>query len=187
MLRRRGRARIIGGRWTEQDLIGQASSPETAGAHLQQLLPRISAFEPGDHLIVPPGFGTPTRTDLPALAFAQAGAGGLLSTRFDPVFRESLLHAGVPLLTLRSTAAIQEGDDLIVTFDAGTIEDVSQRKMMVADELRPAELELIRMTPTLALYGLHRGPQDPDVVEVHPSCRLDTAPPQPISTPPPRP
>jgi hypothetical protein len=169
MLRRRGKARMVTGRWTELDLVGDPGrSPDlaTLAQRLRDGLGRAVPFEAGDFLVVGKGFGHPTVSDWAALAFAKVAIGGILAARLTQRLRDSLLQAGVPILSLPANHPLREGDDVIVGFDAGTIEDVTQRRMTVTTELTLEEAALVRDAPAFALYGLERGPADPDVLEV---------------------
>jgi 3-isopropylmalate dehydratase small subunit len=159
-LRRRGPARLVPGTWTERDFLA-GSAPLC-----QRLRPEgTHPVERGDILVCGPGLGAGTSTDTAALALAQAGVGGVVAPTMDRAFRDACLHAGVPVLVLEGLPGIGDGDDLTVDFEAGTVEDVTRRRMLVATPLTSTEIRLIRVAPSLAWYGITPGPPDPDVVE----------------------
>lgn len=175
-LRRRGRAHRILGAWPEHDLVGDVGPFE----HIppRRLLERLSLetvlpFERGDLLLAGRIFGSPTTTDRVALALSLSGAGFLLADSVGAAFRESCLHAGLPVLAMPGLqASIREGDDVIVDAESGTIENVTTHRVMVAPALTPTELRRALQAPSLQWYGVARPPVDPDVLEATQSRAL---------------
>lgn len=168
--RRRGRARLAPGPWTERDLLaGEApDAPDLRAigqAILARLRPGAPTFEPGDLLIVGPGFGAHTTTDWVALALAAVGVGAVVAPSMDRPLWEAFLRAGVPvLLTHGLRGAVDEGDDLTVDLDHGTVENVRRRRMLMGTPLGTWERDLVRTAPSRALYGAAVA-VDPDVLE----------------------
>lgn len=168
-MRRRGHARLVPGLWPEAALL--AGAPEGTTPDPSDLRRRLRPtdarpIEAGDLLVFGPGLGAGTTTDRAALAFALAGVGAILTPRADAAFRDACLHAGIPLLAVKGLAdAVGDGDDLTVDFANGTVENVTRRRMLMADPLSAPELRLLRVAPSLAWYGLQPGQPDPDVVE----------------------
>ena len=168
-LRRRGPARLIPGTWTERDLLASAHADFAAFTNELRARLRPAGAQPverGDILVFGKGLGAGTSLDRAALALASSGIGGIVVATVDRAFRDACLHAGLPLLLVPNPlAAIGDGDDLTVDFAAGTVEDVTRRRVLVATPLASAELRLVRVAPSLAWYGITPGPTDPDVVE----------------------
>lgn len=191
--RRRGRIHVLPDWVHELDVVDDAgplgAAPDLARhihelPHSLHLNPDIP-FERGDFLLAGRGFLAGLRTDWPALVLTLSGVGGVLCESIATAFRESALHAGLPLLVLPGLrAALHNGDDVIVDVATGTIENVSTHHVLIAPPLAPGELQTLRQAPARALYGLLEDPTDPDVIEE----RRPRPPPEPTApTPKPKP
>lgn len=166
-MRRRGRVRILGsGARCPDSVAASAGAGEVhALVHAALQWSQREAIEPDEFLLAPDGFGAHVINDAAAIALSRLGIAGVLADEVHPRWQESLLHAGVPVCSLVGlSASTREGDDVIVDFSTGTIENVSQHRVFVGQALTRTELGLVRDRPAWAWYDVPVAPRpDPDV------------------------
>ena len=172
--RLRGRAHHAADWVGEADLVGAHAAdwrPNDLARLLEAVpqrlgLPSVPAFERGDLLLSGRGFGDDAVTDWPALLLSLHGFGALLSESIRPAFRDACLHAGLPVLVLPGIRElVRPGDDLIVSLDACTIENVSTHRMLLASGLSETELRWCREAPSRALLGIQETTDETDAAE----------------------
>jgi hypothetical protein len=163
-VRRRGRVHAAAPR-SAADLA--RLTPAELAAELHHHLGLPTRPEPGDLLLLPSGFAAPTTTDTVALGLALARIGGVIAPRVHHGLRASLLTAGIPVLEGAEPAAgLAAGDEAIIDFGTGAVENVTRHRMLVGDGLYPHEVALARDAPALTWYGA--AADDPDVEDLSP-------------------
>lgn len=146
--------------WLRVELTLDAPVADQVAATAAALAERLRGhapcpYERGDFLLLGGGAGPGLRTDGAALALAAAGVGGLLADTVHDAFRASCLHAGIPVLALPGLSGLlREGDDLIVDFGRGTLENVRTHRMVIAPALAAADVALVRQAPARQWYRL---------------------------------
>lgn len=170
----RGRAHQCGDAVGELDLVG-VHAPDWRPNDLHVLLDRLphrlglsptAPLERGDLLVAGHAFGAETRTDWPAVLLALRGVAAVLCESVLPAMREACLHAGLPVLVHPGMRQmVRDGDDVIVNLEAGTIENVTARRIYVGTGFTPTELRILQEAPTRSLLGVRDVPLDPDVIE----------------------
>lgn len=173
----RGRSFLVGDWLSEREILGDGLDPAPRLADVMQrrndLMRRLGVhheakFERGDLLVAGRGFGIGTRRDHPALLLKAFGVGAVIAQTVDPRFRQSAVRLGLPVLTLAGVRdGVQEGDELIVDVESGTIENLRTRRVLIADPPSPRELRLIAEAPGMEQMGIAESMEpDPDVMEV---------------------
>ena len=180
----RGRVHAAGDWVHEREILGDAvpavprvSDLDSAAAGLLQRLgpPGPAPFERGDIMVAGRGFGLGTTRDHTALLLRLFGFGAILCGSVDMAFRASALRLGLPVLVLPGIrATVEPGDELIVSIDNGTIENLRSRRVLLAPTPTPHEMRVLAQAPGLALMGVpDPRDEDPDVMEVGPARRPD--------------
>lgn len=176
-LKMRGRSFRVGDWLSEREILGEGldAAPRLAAVMQRRndLLRRLGVrheakFERGDLLIAGRGFGLGTRRDHAALLLKAFGVGAVLAQTVDPRFRASAIRLGLPVLTLAGLeGGVQDGDELIVDCENGTIENLRTRRVLIANPPSPRELRLISEAPGMEQLGIAESMEpDPDVMEV---------------------
>ncbi len=173
----RGRSFVVGDWLSEREILGEGLGPAAKLAEVMErrtdLMRRLGVregakFERGDLLVAGRGFGLGTRRDHAALLLKAFGVGAVLAHTADPRFRASAIRLGLPVLTLAGLkGGVQEGDELIVDCENGTIENLRTRRVLIANPPSPRELRLISEAPGMEQMGISESMEpDPDVMEV---------------------
>jgi 3-isopropylmalate dehydratase small subunit len=179
-LKLRGHAFVVGDWIHEREILGPTVPEVPRVSDLvpakTDLLRRLGAsmerpFESGDIIVAGRGFANGTRRDHTALLLKMRGVALVLAESVDPRFRRSATRLGLPVLTLVGLRqGVRAGDELIVSIDNGTIENLRTRRVLIATPPSVRDVALLEKSPGLDLLGIYESDApDPDVMEVGPA------------------
>lgn len=89
-------------------------------------------------------FGCGSSREQAPLALKYAGVKCVLADSFARIFFRNAINIGLPLIEQKGvSAAISNGDEVAVDFEAGTIQDLTQGESFQAAKLPPFILEIL--------------------------------------------
>lgn len=122
------------------------TDPQELGSHcLEDVRPEFSAqVEPGDVLVAGANFGCGSSREHAPVALKALGVSCLVAESFARIFFRNAINLGLPALTSPETAeALQEGDEVRIDLDSGTIENLSRPFVGTAPPLPDFLTEII--------------------------------------------
>jgi 3-isopropylmalate/(R)-2-methylmalate dehydratase small subunit len=100
---------------------------------------------PGDIIVAGTNFGCGSSREPAPLAIKAVGISCIIARSFARIFYRNAFNVGLPLLeSSEMPATIQEGDELEVDLDSGSIRVLSLNKIFKASLIPPFMQELIR-------------------------------------------
>ncbi len=126
-------ANINGKVWTfgkdiDTDLIIAArylntSVPEELAKHvMEDADPEfVSKMQVGDLIVAGENFGCGSSREHAPIALKAAGVSAIIAPTFARIFYRNAFNMGLPIFELQESAEINEGDDVTVSMDAGTV------------------------------------------------------------------
>jgi len=89
-------------------------------------------------------FGCGSSREQAPLALKHAGVKCVLAESFARIFFRNAINIGLPVIEYKGiSAAVNEGDEVSVDFEAGTIQNLTQGKSFQAAKLPPFILEIL--------------------------------------------
>ena len=89
-------------------------------------------------------FGCGSSREQAPLALKYAGVKCVLADSFARIFFRNSINIGLPVIECKGiSAAIETGDELVVDFEAGKIENISKDKKFQVDKLPPFIIEIL--------------------------------------------
>lgn len=89
-------------------------------------------------------FGCGSSREQAPLALKYAGVKCVLAESFARIFFRNAINIGLPVIEHKGiSAAVNNGDELAVDFEAGTVQNLSQDKSFQATKLPPFILEIL--------------------------------------------
>ncbi len=100
--------------------------------------------QPGDILAAGVNFGCGSSREHAPIALKAAGISCVIATNFARIFYRNAINIGLPILECpTASAAIAEGDEVIVDFSTGTITDVTRDETYQAEPFPPFIQDII--------------------------------------------
>ena len=89
-------------------------------------------------------FGCGSSREQAPLALKYAGVKCLLAESFARIFFRNAINIGLPVIECKGISnAVETGDELVVDFEAGKVENVSNGKTFQVEKLPPFILEIL--------------------------------------------
>jgi 3-isopropylmalate/(R)-2-methylmalate dehydratase small subunit len=89
-------------------------------------------------------FGCGSSREQAPLALKYAGVKCVLAESFARIFFRNAINIGLPVIECKEiSVAVDNGDELVVDFDAGTIQNLSKRKSLQVVKLPPFIQEIL--------------------------------------------
>src|SRR4030065_2629045 len=89
-------------------------------------------------------FGCGSSREQAPLALKYAGVKCVLAESFARIFFRNSINIGLPVIECKGiSTAVETGDELVVDFEAGKIENISNGKKFQVDKLPPFILEIL--------------------------------------------
>jgi 3-isopropylmalate/(R)-2-methylmalate dehydratase small subunit len=99
--------------------------------------------QPGDVIVAGQNFGCGSSREHAPIAIRGSGAVCVIAPSYARIFFRNAINIGLPILECPEAAAeIEEGNDVIVSIQAGTITDLTQGKTYQALPLPPFVLQI---------------------------------------------
>jgi 3-isopropylmalate/(R)-2-methylmalate dehydratase small subunit len=149
-LRFRGRAWTVGDYIPTDQIVKshRVFDPleEIARHVLEDANPRFAReVQPGDVLVAGRHFGQSSGRAIAAKAVRATGVGCVVADSFSRTFYRNAFEIGLPILELPDvTGAVEEGDELLVDVEAGTLRDERTGRTLAGRATDPFLLEMLR-------------------------------------------
>ena len=103
------------------------ASYEEIGKHaMERAYPGFSdAIEKGDIIVAGENFGPGSSRETAQIALLYAGVGGVIAKSFARIFFRNCINVGFPAVTFSETEKLNQGDEIIVDLQNGTIENLT--------------------------------------------------------------
>ncbi|MCJ7560062.1 3-isopropylmalate dehydratase small subunit [Candidatus Bathyarchaeota archaeon] len=89
-------------------------------------------------------FGCGSSREQAPLALKYAGVNCVLAESFARIFFRNAINIGLPVIECKGiSAAVNNGDELVVDFEAGKIQNLSKRQSLQVTKLPPFILEIL--------------------------------------------
>jgi len=100
-----------------------STDPAELGAHaFQDLRPAFSEdVRPGDFVVAGDNFGGGSSREHAPLALLGAGVAGVVATSFARIFFRNCINIGLPVLICPRAEEIDDGDEISLHLDEGTV------------------------------------------------------------------
>lgn len=126
------------GKDVDTDLIIAArylntSVPEELAKHVMEDADPdfVKKMSPGDIIVAGENFGCGSSREHAPIALKAAGIAAVIAPTFARIFYRNAFNMGLPIFELPESAEIEEGDEVSIDMDAGTIVNKSKGKSYV--------------------------------------------------------
>ena len=151
LLKLRGRVRAVLGDNIDTDVIYPGrylniTDREKTAEHLFELgYPEIRGqIQAGDFIVAGKNFGCGSSREQAAAALQFGGVGAVLAASFARIFFRNAINLGLPaVIAAEASAACRVGDELELDLCGGTIQNLTQNRLIRAAPLDPRAAELI--------------------------------------------
>jgi len=123
------------GKDVDTDLIIAArylntSVPEELAKHVMEDADPdfVKKMSPGDIIVAGENFGCGSSREHAPIALKAAGIAAVIAPTFARIFYRNAFNMGLPIFELPESAEIEEGDEVSIDMDAGTIVNKSKGK-----------------------------------------------------------
>ena len=149
------KANINGKVWTfgkdiDTDLIIAArylntSVPQELAKHvMEDADPEfVNKMTPGDIIVADENFGCGSSREHAPIALKAAGVAAVIAPTFARIFYRNAFNMGLPIFELKEANEINEGDEVVIDMDNGTITNKTQNKTYNFTPIPPFMQELI--------------------------------------------
>jgi 3-isopropylmalate/(R)-2-methylmalate dehydratase small subunit len=103
----------------------------------------VNKMTPGDIIVADENFGCGSSREHAPIALKAAGVAAIVAPTFARIFYRNAFNMGLPIFELKEASEIQEGDEISVDMDAGTITNKSTNKTYNFTPIPPFMQELI--------------------------------------------
>jgi 3-isopropylmalate dehydratase, small subunit len=163
-MQRAGTAHVIGdGVDTDQIIPGKylhLDDKQEFGSHaLEGYDPDLAArIEPGDIIVAGANLGLGSSREAAPLALRYAGVGAVVADSFARIFYRNCINVGLPIAEVPEiTAAVDDGDELVVDLGAGLVTNTTTGAEFTAGRL-PPRLQSILEAGGLVAYRTGSSP-----------------------------
>ncbi|MFA6000783.1 MAG: 3-isopropylmalate dehydratase small subunit [Thermoleophilia bacterium] len=117
--------------------------PELAKHVLEDANPEFaSKMQPGDFVVAGRNFGLGSSREHAPRIIKIAGVNAVLAQSFARIFFRNSINVGLPVLEI-DTSGIEEGDELEVDLEAGTVRNVTRDKTLAFEPLPPVMVKIL--------------------------------------------
>ncbi|MFA5104626.1 MAG: 3-isopropylmalate dehydratase small subunit [Candidatus Margulisiibacteriota bacterium] len=102
-----------------------------------------SKVSKGDFIVVGENFGCGSSREHAPVAIKAAGVSAVIAKSFARIFFRNAINIGLPILEIKETDEIKEGDLLDIDIKSGTIKDMTSGKTFKAEPFPPFMQKLI--------------------------------------------
>jgi len=96
----------------------------------------VERFTPGGIVVAGTNFGCGSSREHAAITLQSAGVRLLIAESFARIFYRNCINLGLPLLVCPDIAKlVAEGDELMVDFEEGVIENISSKKIIQGEKI----------------------------------------------------
>ena len=88
----------------------------------------VTKMSPGDIIVADQNFGCGSSREHAPIALKAAGVAAIIAPTFARIFYRNAFNMGLPIFELQESAEINEGDEITVDMNAGTITNNSTSK-----------------------------------------------------------
>ncbi len=127
--------------------------PKELAAHCMEDIDKdfIRKVQPGDILAAGVNFGCGSSREHAPIAIKAAGISCVIAASFARIFYRNAINIGLPILECpAASAAIADGDEVKVDFNAGTITDVTKDETYHAEPFPPFIRDMIEQGGLMA-------------------------------------
>ena len=146
-----GRAFIFGNDIDTEEIIPTRFLTTDAGEALarhcmQDVDPEfVQQLTPGDLIFAGRNFGSGSGREHAAMALKEAGLSCIIAESFGRIFYRNAINIGLPILQCdRAFEAVNQGDELEVELDTGTITNSTQGETYQAESFSPLLSKIIQ-------------------------------------------
>jgi len=97
----------------------------------------------GDFIVAGENFGCGSSREHAPVAIKAAGVSAVIAKSFARIFFRNAINIGLPILEIKETDEIKEGDILNIDLKSGTINDITSGKSFKAEPFPPFMQKLI--------------------------------------------
>ncbi|MFA5808987.1 MAG: 3-isopropylmalate dehydratase small subunit [Thermoleophilia bacterium] len=101
-----------------------------------------SNMQPGDFVVAGRNFGLGSSREHAPRIIKIAGVNAVLAQSFARIFFRNSINVGLPVLEI-DTSGIEEGDELEVDLEAGTVRNVTRDKTLIFEPLPPVMVKIL--------------------------------------------
>lgn len=134
----------------------RSNLPELAKHVLEDADPAFATrVKPGDFVVGGKNFGLGSSREHAPIVIKMAGVSAVLAKSFARIFFRNAINRGLPVL-ICDTDKINEGDELEVDMEAGTIHDITNEAMLTFKPIPKAMLAILDeggLIPYIQKYG----------------------------------
>lgn len=117
--------------------------PELAKHVLEDANPDFAPqMRPGDFVVAGRNFGLGSSREHAPRIIKLAGASAVLAQSFARIFFRNSINVGLPVLEL-DTSSIEQGDELAVNLEAGTVRNVTRDETLAFQPLPPVMVKIL--------------------------------------------
>ena len=122
-----------------------SGDPDELGEHaFNDFRPEFSeSVEAGDFVVAGENFGSGSSREHAPLSLASAGINGFVAQSFARIFYRNAINLGLPVLICPAADRIEDGDEISLHLDAGTVENHTRNEIYDAEPLPPFLKELV--------------------------------------------
>jgi 3-isopropylmalate/(R)-2-methylmalate dehydratase small subunit len=119
---------------------------ELAAHALEDLDPSFaSSVRPGDVVVAGVNFGAGSSREHAPIALRGAGVAAVIAASFARIFFRNAINTGLAILTCpEASAGTEDGDELEVDLDAGTVHNMTRDSTWSAEPLPDFVMDIVR-------------------------------------------
>ncbi len=88
----------------------------------------VKKMTPGDIIVADENFGCGSSREHAPIALKAAGVAAVVAPTFARIFYRNAFNMGLPIFELKEASEIEEGDEISIDMDAGTITNKTKNK-----------------------------------------------------------
>ncbi|MBM4765026.1 3-isopropylmalate dehydratase [Bacillus sp. B15-48] len=101
--------------------------------------------QPGDLLVAGSNFGSGSSRETAQMVLKHLKIGGIIASSFARIFYRNSINVGLPVIEMKETMLVQEGDELEVDLLAGKIINHTQKSEYSGTKLPPHLIEMVEL------------------------------------------
>lgn len=102
-------------------------------------------IKPGDIIVAGNNFGSGSSRETAQMVLKHLGVGAIIANSFARIFFRNSINLGLPVIDLKGTKSIQEGDLLEIKFLSGHIFNHTQKKEYQGTKLPEHLIEMVEL------------------------------------------
>ena len=101
--------------------------------------------QPGDILVAGSNFGSGSSRETAQMVLKHLQVGGIIATSFARIFYRNSINVGLPVVEMKDTSVIREGDELEIDLLEGKIINQSQGTEYIGTKLPSHLVEMVEL------------------------------------------